>query len=151
MKNLAHEKSRTYLHPATGIFSSLDLSICHPSLLLDFDWTVSEDEHGSDHFHVIIDSVNNSSNNHNAEWKLSKVNWDCIVSFEIFEQNFLTNSILWYFCFCFVFAVFWLATSTDSLRAFCTSVIYCFTERPKESFGSKAQSRGVRIVLPNIR
>ena len=62
-------KSYTYLHPATGKFSSLDLSLCHPSLLLDFDWTVSEDQHGSDHFHVIIESVNNSTNDHNAKWK----------------------------------------------------------------------------------
>ena len=55
---LMNDKSHTYLHPATGKFSSLDLSMCHPSLLLDFDWTVSEDQHGSDDFPVIIESVN---------------------------------------------------------------------------------------------
>ena len=71
-----NDKSHTYLHPATGIFSSLDLSLCHPSLLLDFDWTVSEDQHGSDHFPVIIESVNNSTNDHNAKWKLNKANWE---------------------------------------------------------------------------
>ena len=63
-----NDKSHTYLHPATGNFSSL--------LLLDFDWTVSEDQHGSDHFPVIIDSVNNSTNDHNAKWKLNKANWE---------------------------------------------------------------------------
>ena len=73
---LMNDKSHTYLHPATGKFSSLDLSICHPSLLLDFDWTVSEDQHGSDHFPVIIESVNNSTNDHNAKWKLNKANWE---------------------------------------------------------------------------
>ena len=67
-----NDKSHTYLHPAIGKFSSLDLSMCHPSLLLDFDWTVSEDQHGSDH--VIIESVNNSTNHHNAKWKLNKAN-----------------------------------------------------------------------------
>ena len=71
-----NDKSHTYLHPATGNFSSLDLSLCHPSLLLDFDWTVSEDQHGSDHFPVIIESVNNSTNDHNAKWKLNKANWE---------------------------------------------------------------------------
>ena len=38
---LMNDKSNTlntYLHPATGTFSSLDLSLCHPSLLLEFDW-----------------------------------------------------------------------------------------------------------------
>ena len=59
-----------------GKFSSLDLSMCHPSLLLYFDWTVSEDQHGSDHFPVIIESVNNSTNDHNAKWKLNKANWE---------------------------------------------------------------------------
>ena len=59
---LMNDNSYTYLHPATGLFSSLDLSLCHPSLLLDFDWMVSEDQHGSDHFPVIIESVNTSSN-----------------------------------------------------------------------------------------
>ena len=77
---LMNDKSHTYLHPATGKFSSLDLSICHPSLLLDFDWTVSEDQHGSDHFPVIIESVNNSTNDHNAKWKLNKANWEVYYS-----------------------------------------------------------------------
>ena len=71
-----NDKSHTYLHPATGNFSSLDLSLCHPSLLLDFDWTVSEDQHGSDHFPVIIESVNNSTNDHNTNRKLNKANWE---------------------------------------------------------------------------
>ena len=40
---LMNDKSHTYLHPATGTFSSLDLSLCHPSLILDFDWYVCDD------------------------------------------------------------------------------------------------------------
>ena len=69
-----NDKSYTYLHPATGSFSS-DLSLCHPSLLLDFDWTVTEDQYGSDHFPVIIESVNISANDQNAKLKLNKANW----------------------------------------------------------------------------
>ena len=61
---LMNDKSHTYLHPATGKFSSLDLSMCHP------------DQHGSDHFPVIIESVNNSTNDHNAKLKLNKANWE---------------------------------------------------------------------------
>ena len=71
-----NDKSYTYLHPATGNFSSLDLSLCHPSLLLDFDWMVSEDQHGSDHLPVIIESVNTSMKDHNSKWKLNKRNWE---------------------------------------------------------------------------
>ena len=38
---LMNDKSYTYLHPAAGSFSSLDLTLCHPSLSLHFDWSES--------------------------------------------------------------------------------------------------------------
>ena len=73
---LMNDKSHTYLHPATGTFSSLDLSLCHPSLILDFDWYVCDDQHGSDHFSVVIESINPSTEDHNPKWKLNKANWE---------------------------------------------------------------------------
>ena len=83
---LMNDKSYTYLHPATGTFSSLDLSLCHPSLLLDFDWSVCEDQHGSDHFPIVIESVNASAEDHNSKWKLNKANWE---QFHSLCNNFL--------------------------------------------------------------
>ena len=90
-----NDKSHTYLHPATGKFSSLELSMCHPSLLLDFEWTVSEDQHGSDHFPVIIESVNNSTNDHNVKCKLNKANWELYHSLceESLKINKFNNSL----------------------------------------------------------
>ena len=73
---LMNDKSHTYLHPATGTFSSLDLSLCHPSLILDFDWYVCDDQHGSDHFPVVIEGINPSTEDHNPKWKLNKANWE---------------------------------------------------------------------------
>ena len=73
---LMNDKSYTYLHPATGTFSSLDLSLCHPSLILDFDWYVCDDQHGSDHFPVVIEGINPSTEDHNPKWKLNKANWE---------------------------------------------------------------------------
>ena len=73
---LMNDKSHTYLHPATGTFSSLDLSLCHPSLILDFDWYVCDDQHGSDHFPVVIEDINPSTEDHNPKWKLNKANWE---------------------------------------------------------------------------
>ena len=81
-----NDKSYTYLHPATGTFSSLDLSLCHPSILLDFDWSVCEDQHGSDHFPIVIESVNASAEDHNSKWKLNKANWE---QFHSLCNNFL--------------------------------------------------------------
>ena len=69
-------KSHTYLHPATDTLSSLDLSFCHPSLLLDFDWSVCEDQHGSDHYPIVMESINSSAEDHNPKWKLNKANWE---------------------------------------------------------------------------
>ena len=71
-----NDKSHTYLHPATGTFSSLDLSLCHPSLILYFDWYVCDDQHGSDNFPVVIEGINPSTEDHNPKWKLNKANWE---------------------------------------------------------------------------
>ena len=51
---LMNDKSNTYLDSGKGTFSSLDLSLCHPSLYLDYDWSVCEDQRGSDHFPILI-------------------------------------------------------------------------------------------------
>ena len=45
-----NDKSSTYFHPASGTFTSIDLTICSPSLYLDFSWRVGPDPCGSDHF-----------------------------------------------------------------------------------------------------
>ena len=39
-------------------------------------WSVCEDQHSSDHFPIIIESIQTSSEDHNPEWKLNKADWD---------------------------------------------------------------------------
>ena len=73
---LMNDKSHTYLDSGKGTFSSIDLSLCHPSIFLDYDWSVCEDQHGSDHFPIIIESLQHPSEDHNPKWKLNKANWD---------------------------------------------------------------------------
>ena len=73
---LMKDKSYTYLHPATGTFSSLNIFLRHPSLILDFDWYVCDNQHGSDHFPVVIEGINPSTEDHNPKWKLNKANWE---------------------------------------------------------------------------
>ena len=50
-----NDKSYTYHSPSTKSFTSIDLSFCHPSLFLDYNWSVCEDQHNSDHFPIIIE------------------------------------------------------------------------------------------------
>ena len=50
---ILNDGSSTYIHPATGSTSALDLPICGPSLVLDYKWNIYEDLCGSDHFPMI--------------------------------------------------------------------------------------------------
>ena len=52
-----NDESSTYLHPATGSYSSLDLPICSPEIVPDFNWKVVDDIHGIDHFPIQVSEV----------------------------------------------------------------------------------------------
>ena len=66
----------TYIHPATGTTSILDLSVCQPSLLLDFDWTVHDDLCGSDHFPVLLRYTTNMDAPNVGRWNFKSADWD---------------------------------------------------------------------------
>ena len=74
--SLMNDGSFTYLHPGNGAQTAIDLSICHPSLFLDFKWKVTEDLCGSDHFPIFIDPVLPSPDESPPRWILSKANWE---------------------------------------------------------------------------
>ncbi|OOZ70794.1 hypothetical protein BOW49_13365, partial [Solemya velum gill symbiont] len=69
------DKSPTFLHSGHGTFSSIDLSISDPSLFLDFEWSVENDLHGSDHFPLILKNTELENTAHPPKWKMSKANW----------------------------------------------------------------------------
>ena len=50
---LLNDGSYTYLHPATGTFTTIDLSLCSPDILIEIDFMVESDSYGSDHFPII--------------------------------------------------------------------------------------------------
>ena len=52
---LLNDKSPTYIHPSSGSFTSIDLSVCSAPVFLDFAWQVHSDQCGSDHFSIFID------------------------------------------------------------------------------------------------
>ena len=47
-------KNPTYLHQATGTYTSLDLSICLPTLLMDYGRKVHDDLCGIDGFPILV-------------------------------------------------------------------------------------------------
>ena len=73
---LLHDKSSTYLHPATGSYSSLDLTICSPGIFPNFNWKVVDDLHGSDHFPIQVSEVGPSVQQRPQRWKLHKADWE---------------------------------------------------------------------------
>ena len=88
---LYNNKSPTYLHPATGTLTHLDLSICHPSLLLDYSWRVFDDLCGSDHFPVVLENLGAPISDHIPRWKLHKANWDKFQSLSL--QTLTTDKV----------------------------------------------------------
>ena len=101
-----NDKSNTFLDSGKGTFSALDLSICHPSLYLDYEWSVCEDQHGSDHFPIVIESIKTSEEDHNPKWKLNKANWDLFHTW--CDESLTTTS---------------LSDSTDRVADFTSSLI----------------------------
>ena len=73
---IMNDKSYSYHSLSTKSFTSIDLSFCHPSLYLDYNWSVCEDQHNSDHFLIIIEQNTFSTEDHIPKWKLNRAKWD---------------------------------------------------------------------------
>ena len=69
-------KSNTYLQPATGTYSAIDLSICDPSLFLDYKWKVHDDTCGSDYLLILLEDNTDELSKRTPSWNMGKTNWD---------------------------------------------------------------------------
>ena len=73
--SILNDGSSTYIHPATGSTSALDLSICGPSLVLDYEWNIHEDLCGSDHFPIILTSNAVKEEAAPNGWNFKRADW----------------------------------------------------------------------------
>lgn len=73
---ILNDKSHTYIHPATGTFSAIDISICSPSIFMDLKWNVGKDQCGSDHYPIFIHSDPPTDPEKPPKWLLHRANWD---------------------------------------------------------------------------
>ena len=71
-----NNKSNTYLHPATGTYSTIDLSLCDPSLFLDYNWKVHDDTCGSDYLPILLEDSTDELSIRTPNWNMGKSNWD---------------------------------------------------------------------------
>ena len=51
---LYNNKSYTYLHPGTGTYSAIDLTLADASIFWDYSWKVHDEKCVSDHFPIIF-------------------------------------------------------------------------------------------------
>ena len=71
---LLNDGSYTYLHPATGTFTTIDLSLCSPNILMEIDFMVESDSYGSDHFPIIL-KIGVSLPDALPRWNLNRADW----------------------------------------------------------------------------
>jgi len=65
----------THFHSQTGTFTSIDLSLCTSNTLLDFSWRVLPDLYGSDHFPILLESIESEPQSRPPRWRLDKADW----------------------------------------------------------------------------
>ena len=103
--SLLNNKQPTYIHPATGSTSSIDLALCSPAIALNYHWQPKNDTFGTDHFPIIISSTKSSSPSPQFQqyWKINKADWtnfaQNIVEFLHFCATFV-QSALFIFQYC---------------------------------------------------
>ena len=69
-------KNDLILNDTSGTFTSIDLTLCSPSLFLDFSWKVGPDPCGNYHFPILLENDGPPSLERVQRWKLAKANWD---------------------------------------------------------------------------
>ena len=91
---LLNDNSPTYLHPATGSFTNIDLSICDPSIFLDFTgWGVHSELCGSDHFPILISTNMISNDQFPPNWRFNHADWPTFTNLcsSIINDNILNE------------------------------------------------------------
>ena len=71
--NICLFKDDTQTYPATGSITSVDLTMCSPSLFIYFTWRVEEDLYGNEHFPIILESHYYSVDDRPPKWQFHKV------------------------------------------------------------------------------
>ena len=93
MNNLClfNDNKPNYLHPATGTYTSLDLSICYPTLLLDYEWKVHDDYCWYDHLPLFLNNIASGFEEPTEKWKLNTADWP---PFKALRESEINETIL---------------------------------------------------------
>ena len=72
---ILNSNTPTYIHPAAGTHTFIDITICDTNLFADVSWRVHDDLSGSDHFPIIVQFYKASPPACVPRWKMSKADW----------------------------------------------------------------------------
>ena len=89
---LYNNKTYTYLHPGTGTYSAIDLTLADASVFLDYSWKVHNDTCGSDHFPIILENSGPELDDRIPRWNLRRAKWDEFKNSCILKLNSDTNN-----------------------------------------------------------
>ena len=73
--SLYNDGEMTFHNVYTNSYSAIDLSMSSPDIHLDFNWSVNEDLHGSDHFPVFLKYAQNIPSDSPIKWKEQEADW----------------------------------------------------------------------------
>ena len=71
-----NDGTHTYLHRTNNTESYLDLTVVDPSVVLDFNWSVLEDTHGSDHYPILLEAPLLDDEDTSERFNFKKADWD---------------------------------------------------------------------------
>ena len=72
---ILNDGQQTYLHPATGTTSAIDLSFCSATIFMDFKWEVHDDQCGSDHYPIFVKTNKIISEERAPKWQINRADW----------------------------------------------------------------------------
>ena len=87
-----NNKTYTYLHPGTGTYSAIDLTLADASIFLDYSWKVHNDTCGSDHFPIILENSGPELDDKIPRWNLRRAKWEEFKNSCILKLNSDTNN-----------------------------------------------------------
>ena len=72
---LYNDGSYTFLHSGNGSYSAIDLSFASPTIFDRFSWEVHDDCCGSDHFPIVLQTIDDDNDLKSQRWKFKKADW----------------------------------------------------------------------------
>ena len=83
LRNLCvlNDGTKTFVHCYHQTATSIDLTVVDPSIVLDFEWSVLDDLHGSDHYPILLKSTLKEEEDMEERYNIKKTNWT------LFEDN----------------------------------------------------------------